>query len=154
VQSAHVADSQVDSMKRRRMPLELALLSALLWPLSACDQYADLKTGLSPEEVARFERGQGQATPCWTCHDITGPNHKVGPALQGLIGRPAGTAEGFSYSPAFQGASLVWSSRTLDTFLRDPQRIVPGNRMLSPGLTDPRRRADLVFFLERATAPR
>jgi len=132
----------------------LAALSALAWLLGGCDSYAELKAGFSPEEVARFERGQGQATPCWTCHDITGPNHKVGPSLQGLIGRPAGSAPGFSYSPAFRGLSLVWSPQTLDVFLQDGQRLIPGNRMISPGVSNPRGRADLVFFLEHATAGR
>jgi cytochrome c len=143
-------NSMFDTKRRAR---RFALIPALLL-LSACDQYAEVKSGLSPEEAARFERGQSLATPCWSCHDITGHTTKVGPSLAGLFGRRAGTHPDFSYSPAFASASLVWSARSLDAFLADGQRVVPENRMVSPGVSGSRQRADLVFFLELVTRPR
>ncbi len=55
--------------------------------------------------------------------------------------------KGFPYSAAFRQASLVWNDRTLDAFLANSQRVIPQNRMLSPPMTDPGTRSDLIFFL-------
>jgi len=71
--------------------------------------------------------------------------------LKGLFGRKAGGVEGFPYSPALSGSSLSWDVQNLDRFLANPQLVLPGNRMLSPPISDPAARADLIFFLRRVT---
>jgi hypothetical protein len=70
-----------------------------------------------------------------------------------VFGRKAGTAEGFHrYSDALKSADLVWNEDTLNTFLADPQAFLPGNRMTFPGLADAQARADVITYLQTATA--
>ena len=85
---------------------------------------------------------------CAACHalayDRTGPRHC------GLFGRRAGTASGFDYSDAMRKSRIVWDDATLDRFLADPLRTVPGTTMGYAGIQDPRERADLVAYLKEA----
>ena len=81
----------------------------------------------------------------------TGSALKVGPPLGEMMGRRAGAVPGFPYSEALQGSDLVWTEQSLDAFLVAPQRVLPGNRMISPALREPQRREDLIFFLRQVT---
>ena len=79
--------------------------------------------------------------------------HRTGPSLAGVFGRKAGTAEGFHrYSDALSSADLVWREDTLNRFLADPQAFLPGNRMTFPGIADAQGRADVIAYLQTATA--
>jgi cytochrome c len=64
---------------------------------------------------------------CATCH-TTDPSDppRQGPGLANILGRPAGKAEGFRYSPAFAQANFVWDEARLDAWLADPQAVIPG----------------------------
>lgn len=114
------------------------------------DPWSDVRAGLSPADVERFDRGARVAAPCANCHDLAGRAVKIGPHLAEIEGRRAGGLSGFAYSKAMQQSGLTWNARSLDAFLADPQRVVPGNRMVAPGVYDAGRRADLVFFLIQA----
>jgi cytochrome c len=138
---------------RRALWALLALLAAAIAPLG-CDDYGDIRAGLDEAEVARFDRGMRAAVPCWSCHDVTGTAIKVGPPLSGIVGRPAASAHPYGYSNALRASGIVWTPATLDRFLADPARFVPGTRMVSPGIADPALRGDLVFFLVHATPVR
>jgi nitrite reductase (NO-forming) len=89
---------------------------------------------------------------CQACHSIEPGKNMIGPSLGGLIGRKAGTAPGYSYSPAMQQASLVWDASTLDAYLNDPQKVVPGNKMPFPGLKTEHDRKDVIAFLSAGAA--
>ena len=67
---------------------------------------------------------------CATCH-TTNPADAVrqGPSLSGIVGRPAGKADGFRYSAGFTDANFVWDDTRLDAYLANPQAIVPGSIM-------------------------
>ncbi|MCS5636298.1 MAG: cytochrome c family protein, partial [Myxococcota bacterium] len=92
-----------------------------------CDPYSETRAGLDPAERIRFDRGVRAATPCWSCHDLTGDALKIGPPLQGLFGRKAGVVEDFPYSPALAQSSLHWNAQNLHRFLANPQATIPGN---------------------------
>lgn len=101
-----------------------------------------------PEEGARAFRS------CAACHALRPGEHRTGPSLAGIVGRTAGTVEGFRrYSPALQKAEVVWTEDMLDAWLADPQAVIPGNRMTFPGIADAQARADLIAYLETATEP-
>ncbi|MDF0546145.1 c-type cytochrome [Sphingobium sp. H39-3-25] len=88
------------------------------------------------------------ANQCMACHTVQkGVPSGVGPNLNGVYGRLAGTAPGFNYSSALKASKLRWDDRTLDAFLAAPIRKVPGTRM-TISVPDPARRAALIAWLK------
>jgi len=83
---------------------------------------------------------------CAACHSIDG-SHGVGPSLQGVIGRQAGSAPGFRFSRSMKGAGYPWDAKALDAYIANPQGAVPGNVMPYAGLADAKQRADLIAYL-------
>ncbi len=96
-------------------------------------------------------RGEKRFEECATCHTIERGVNNVGPSLFGLIGRKAGEIADFRYSPALKKSGLTWTPQALDTFIADPQKEVPGNRMPFAGMPDAADRADLIAYLQKAT---
>jgi cytochrome c len=89
---------------------------------------------------------------CHTCHSVDPRNDRmVGPNLHGLFGRRAGSLPGFEYSEAMRGAGFVWSEATLPDYIRNPKAVVPGNRMVFPGIRSEKEVEDLVAYLKAAT---
>jgi len=87
---------------------------------------------------------------CQACHSMDPGKNMLGPSLAGVIGRKAGTEANYNYSPAMKQASIVWSVETLDRYLSDPAKVVPGNKMPFPGLKTDHDRADIIAFLAAA----
>jgi len=92
--------------------------------------------------------GEKDFVVCRACHQI-GPNAKnaVGPVLNGIVGRTAGTYPDYAYSPANRDSGLVWDPDELDKYLTSPQTVVPHTKMIFPGLKDPQKRKDVIAFL-------
>jgi cytochrome c len=110
----------------------------------------------SPALAAEGNAGRGQRVfgACAPCHSLEPNKNLTGPSLSGVWGRKAGSAESFSrYSPALKSSNIVWSDRTLDEWITDPQHLVPDNQMTFEGIKAPRERADLLAFLREATKP-
>ena len=96
-------------------------------------------------------RGEKRFEECATCHTVERGVNNVGPSLNGVIGRKAGEIADFRYSPAMKKSGLTWTPQTLDTFIADPQKEVPGNRMPFAGMPEAGDRADLIAYLQKAT---
>ena len=83
---------------------------------------------------------------CSACH--TFDRNLIGPMLTGVVGRQAGAAAGYDYSPALKNAGLVWSKDNLDRWLADPKAFIPGAKMPIRVLDAPSRR-DIVAYLQK-----
>jgi cytochrome c len=80
-----------------------------------------------------------------------GPDAKngIGPALNGVVGRPAGQYPNYSYSSANKSSGLVWDERTLARYLRAPAEVVPGTKMSFFGLKKEQEIADVIAYLKQ-----
>jgi cytochrome c2 len=68
-----------------------------------------------------------------------------------VFGRKAGAIPEFRYSPALRRSGITWTPESLDSYIADPQKAVPANRMPYAGMLGAADRADLIAYLERAT---
>lgn len=78
----------------------------------------------------------------------------LGPSLAGVFGRRAGTVPGYRYSRALRDSGVLWNATTLDAWLADPKKFLPGTRMPFSGIRSARDRSDLIVFLERRARQR
>jgi cytochrome c len=85
---------------------------------------------------------------CIACHAV-GDNAqiKLGPPLNGLEGRKAGTYEGYSYSDAMKNSGIVWDKAKFATWIAGPQAMVAGTKMAFAGDQDPMDAANLWAYL-------
>jgi cytochrome c len=91
---------------------------------------------------------------CVACHSLEPDRNMTGPSLAELWNRQAGTLPSFHrYSPALKSSGIVWTDKTLDEWLKNPQHLVPDNTMTFPGIEKDADRADLLAFLKQATQP-
>lgn len=106
--------------------------------------------------AADADRGATLFEDCAGCHEIgRGAAILVGPPLNGLFGRRAGTVEGFDYSEGLARAGaegLTWTAETLHVYIENPYNLVSHTRMAYPGMADPADREDLLAYLRRFSA--
>ena len=90
---------------------------------------------------------------CKMCHQIgEGAKNAVGPVLNGVIGRKAGSVAGYSYSAANKDSGITWDEATFREYIKDPKAKVPGTKMIYAGLKDEQKTNDLVAFLKQFDA--
>ena len=97
--------------------------------------------------------GEKVFAQCRACHQVgeTAKN-AVGPHLNGLIGRTAGSVEGYSYSPANKNSGITWDEATFREYIKDPKAKIPGTKMVYAGLKDEKRIEDLLAYLKQFDA--
>jgi cytochrome c len=90
---------------------------------------------------------------CRVCHQVgeTAKNG-VGPKLNGLIGRQAGSVEGFNYSPANKNSGITWTDENFKKYIADPKGFMPGNKMAFAGLKEEKDQADVLAYLKQFDA--
>jgi len=90
---------------------------------------------------------------CKMCHQIgEGAKNAVGPVLNGVIGRKAGSVAGYNYSDANKNSGITWDEATFREYIKDPKAKVPGTKMIYAGLKDEQKTNDLVAFLKQFDA--
>jgi len=108
--------------------------------------------GVSPASAEDAGNGQKIFNRCRACHAIgSGARSKVGPALNGIVGRKAGAAAGFNYSDAMNQAAakgLVWTESNLAQYLDSPDTFLPNGVMAFAGIKNEAELKDLIAFLK------
>jgi cytochrome c len=94
------------------------------------------------------DAGKTDFKKCALCHTTEAGKNKVGPSLFGVVGRKSASLENYSYSEAMKKFDHTWDPQTLDTYLADPRAVVPGTKMIFPGIKDENERQDVIAYLE------
>lgn len=119
----------------RKLVLAIAMVAAM--PVAA--------------NAADAEAGKAVFGKCKACHQIgAGAKNAVGPALTGIIGKKAGTTEGFNYSDAMKNSGKTWDEATFKAYIADPKAAIPGNKMVFMGLKDAADVDNLTEYLKTA----
>jgi cytochrome c len=116
-----------------------------------------LASASSAQEVGDATAGATVFKKCMGCHAVgEGARNKVGPVLNGVVGRQAGTFADFRYSDAMVKAGqggLTWTPEMLAKYLHSPKDLVPGNKMAFPGLKEQADIDNVVAYLASLPAP-
>ncbi len=84
---------------------------------------------------------------CKACHTATEAKNKIGPHLQNIIGRKAGSIAGYKYSSAMKESGIVWDAKSLDEYIANPAGFLPKNKMAFAGLKKPEEREAVIKYL-------
>ena len=110
-----------------------------------------LLASLAPVSAAQEESDEGQVAfnnSCRTCHSFKAGDNRLGPSLHGIVGRKAGSMEGFAFSSAMKGSGITWDVSNLDQFIENPDKVVHGNGMKPfGGIADAGERKKIVDYL-------
>src|SRR3954454_7957133 len=94
--------------------------------------------------------GKTSFNKCLACHAIgEGAKNKVGPELNGLDGRKAGTAADYSYSDANKNSGITWNKEVFEEYITDPRAKIPGTKMIFPGIKNDKERDNLWAYLSQ-----
>ena len=115
----------------------MIVLLSVAWPTM-------LSTGAAADEPGEtlFKKN------CAICHTLEAGKNKIGPSLAGVVGRKAGSVPGFAYSAANKSSGDVWNAQTLDSYLADPRKFMPGTKMVFAGLKNLQDRKALIEYLK------
>ena len=110
-----------------------------------------MMAGVSSASAQDAAAGEKVFNACKACHTLEAGKNRVGPSLHGLIGRPAGSVEGFSYSPAMKNSGVTWDDENLAKYLADPKGFIAGNKMAFAGVKKEDDLKNLIAYLNQAT---
>ena len=99
------------------------------------------------------QKGENSFKKCLVCHAIgPGAKNKIGPELNGLDGRKAGTVPGYNYSDANKNSGIVWDDATFKEYIKDPRAKISGTKMTFPGIKNEQEINDLWAYLKQFDA--
>jgi len=133
-------------MRHRKRVHVIAALSTMAYLLSP--------PSALPQASQSTEAASGQLAfnnACRTCHVVREGDNRLGPNLNKVIGRKAGSLPGYNYSSAMKEADFVWDEAKLDRFIANPDEVVAGNNMKPyGGLASKDDRAKIIAFLAQS----
>jgi nitrite reductase (NO-forming) len=151
--TAPVNQAAVQSAPARSQPAPAPAQHSM--PMPAIAQKANGQAAPAAAQVAGagdVAAGRQVFRKCQACHSLEQGKNLLGPSLAGVIGRKAGTLPNYNFSPSMKQADITWDAKTLDAYLADPQKLVPGNRMPFPGLKTEHDRTDVIAYLAAPAA--
>jgi cytochrome c len=99
------------------------------------------------------QKGKAVFNICLACHAIgPGAQNKIGPELNGLDGRKAGTVPNFDYSNANKNSGIVWNEATFEDYIKNPAAKVPDTKMIFPGIKNEQQAKDLWAYISQFDA--
>jgi cytochrome c2 len=119
----------------------------MLRHVSAAKAAAMLLALCAGSAVAQEQGDQAFKRSCAVCHTTEAGKNKIGPSLAGIVGRKAGSVERFSYSDANRKSGITWDAATLDQYLTDPRKFMPGTKMVFIGLKKSEDRQAVIDWL-------
>lgn len=111
---------------------------------------------LAASTQAQVDAGRRLFARCTNCHEVgAGARNGFGPQLNGIVGRKAGSVPGYAYSPALRNAGFAWNEQKLVAFIRDSEKVVPGNKMRFLSFMSEKQASEIVAYLgtQGVTAP-
>lgn len=113
-----------------------------------------IMAGSSASSMAQdAQKGAAAFNICLACHAIgAGAQNKIGPELNGLDGRKAGSAPNFEYSDANKNSGIVWNEGTFQDYIKNPAAKVPGTKMIFPGIKNEQQAKDLWAYVSQFDA--
>jgi cytochrome c len=119
------------------------------WIVAAALIAASTAAGMAQDA----QKGKTVFNQCMICHAIgPGAQNKIGPELNGLDGRKAGTVANFSYSDANKNSGIVWNEASFKDYIKDPRTKVPGTKMIFAGLKNEQQVNDLWAYVSQFDA--
>ena len=122
--------------------MRTVIVAAALIAASACTA--------SAQDVAKGEISFHKCLPCHSIGDDA--QNKIGPELNGLDGRHAGTVADFDYSDAHKNSGIIWGEASFKEYIRDPAAKVPGTKKVFAGIKDEQEASDLWAYLKQFAA--
>lgn len=96
------------------------------------------------------QKGAAVFNVCLACHTIgPGAQNKIGPELNGLDDRKAGTVPSFDYSDANKDSGIIWNEATFEEYIKNPQAKIPGTKMIFPGIKNEQQVKDLWAYVSQ-----
>jgi cytochrome c len=135
----------LESIQFKRAAADVIVLGLAIIPL--------MSFWAAPVSAQDSAAGERVFTQCRACHQVgETARNLVGPQLNGLFGRRAGSVENYSYSAANKASNIVWSEAAFRDYIRDPKAAMPGTKMIYAGLKEDGRIADLTAYLKQFDA--
>jgi len=129
--------------------IPVAAATALALALSACGSPPEDKA--AEETAATTSTTTAEASPAAAVADAGGKPAafaQCAASLAGVYGTKSGELAGYAFSDAMKQANLTWDDKTLDTYLTNPMKVVPGTKMTYAGLADPAQRKAIIEYLK------
>ena len=110
-------------------------------------------TSVASASAQDLAAGENSFKKCLPCHSIgPGAQNKVGPVLNALDGRKAGSVPDFSYSDANKNSGITWNEQSFEDYIKDPRVKVPNTKMIFPGIKNEQETKDLWAYVKQFDA--
>ena len=103
---------------------------------------------VSIANTADLVKGKKAFKKCVACHSLEEGKNKIGPPLNNLLGRKAGSVKGYKYSKAMKNSGVVWNEESLDKFLTKPRKFITKTKMSFRGIKKKSLRDDIISYLK------
>ena len=114
----------------------------------AADDVATLDGTTLADFTGDAAAGEKTFMQCASCHVVEPGVNRVGPSLAGIVGRAAGSIDGYNYTEANANSGITWTPEKMFQYLEDPRRVIPGTKMAFAGLKDGQDRANVIAYLQ------